>query len=99
MLVLCLTLGWILADGHAHPKPAMDQNWGFAPRASDERRMVDLQLTAAAVLMDVRSLAALSASVSLQPPPFPLWGAEGTPWSSAENVSFQYRSRGVQLGG
>lgn len=29
--VLCLALGWILADGDAHPKPAMDHSWAFAP--------------------------------------------------------------------
>lgn len=28
--MLGLALGWILADGHAHPKPAMDPSWGFA---------------------------------------------------------------------
>lgn len=35
--VLCLALGWILADGHAHPKPAMGHSWDFAPSASDTR--------------------------------------------------------------
>lgn len=35
--VLCLALGWILADGHAYPKPAVDHSWGFAPSASDAR--------------------------------------------------------------
>lgn len=31
MLVLCLALGWVLAEGHAHSKPAMSQNWVFLP--------------------------------------------------------------------
>lgn len=70
--MLCLALGWILADGHAHPKPAMDHSWGFAPSASGVRGWWDLQLMAAAVVMDVCSLAALSALESLQLPPSPL---------------------------
>lgn len=70
--MLCLALGWILADGHAHPKLAMDHSWGFAPSASDTKRMVGLQLITAAVDMDVCSLAALSALESLQLPSSPL---------------------------
>lgn len=35
--MLCLALGWILADGHAHLKYEMDQNWLFAPTASNAR--------------------------------------------------------------
>lgn len=37
MLVLCLALGWIPADGHAHAKHEMDRNWLFAPTASNAR--------------------------------------------------------------
>lgn len=56
--------------------------------------MVSLQLMAAAVVMDVCSLAALNALESLQLPSSPLWGAEGTPWENTEHMRLHYCSRG-----
>lgn len=72
MLVLRLALGWILADRQAHPNLPWMGTGVFFPSDSVCRRVMDLRR--------VFPGCSQCLGVSLQPPSFPLWGAEGTPW-------------------